>query len=91
MVHPSASDVKGSSVRGATGESPRAKERKVLGSYFHARAPSFQSICRVMKPDPRGRNKTFTIDDPGVAALEVFLVGSYEWLVNVSKGRIRSL
>ncbi len=37
-----------------------------------------------MKPDPRGK-QNFTIDDPACGT-GGFLVGSYEWLVNTSKG-----
>jgi len=37
-----------------------------------------------MKPDPRGK-QNFTIDDPACGT-GGFLVGSYEWLVNASKG-----
>ena len=56
---------------------------KGAGQYFTPR-PLIQSICRVMKPDPRGK-KDFTIADPACGS-GGFLVCAYEWLVKDSKG-----
>jgi type I restriction enzyme M protein len=57
--------------------------KKGAGQYFTPRV-LIQTICRVMKPDPRGR-AGFTISDPACGT-GGFLVCSYEWLVAESKG-----
>jgi len=75
-------DVKGAAFEGLL-EKAASEGKKGAGQYFTPR-PLIQSICRVMKPDPRGK-ENFTIDDPACGT-GGFLVGSYEWLVNVSKG-----
>jgi type I restriction enzyme M protein len=75
-------DIKGAAFEGLL-EKAASEGKKGAGQYFTPR-PLIQSICRVMKPDPRGK-QTFTIDDPACGT-GGFLVGSYEWLVNVSKG-----
>ena len=75
-------DVKGAAFEGLL-EKAASEGKKGAGQYFTPR-PLIQAICRVMKPDPRGKSE-FTIDDPACGT-GGFLVGSYEWLVNVSKG-----
>src|SRR5207245_6412844 len=75
-------DVKGAAFEGLL-EKAASEGKKGAGQYFTPR-PLIQSICRVMKPDPRGK-QNFTIDDPACGT-GGFLVGSYEWLVSVSKG-----
>jgi type I restriction enzyme M protein len=75
-------DVKGAAFEGLL-EKAASEGKKGAGQYFTPR-PLIQSICRVMKPDPRGKQE-FTIDDPACGT-GGFLVASYEWLVNASKG-----
>src|SRR3989475_6522998 len=75
-------DVKGAAFEGLL-EKAASEGKKGAGQYFTPR-PLIQSICRVMKPDPRGK-QDFTIDDPACGT-GGFLVGSYEWLVDASKG-----
>jgi type I restriction enzyme M protein len=75
-------DVKGAAFEGLL-EKAASEGKKGAGQYFTPR-PLIRSICRVMKPDPRGK-QNFTIDDPACGT-GGFLVGSYEWLVNASKG-----
>jgi type I restriction enzyme M protein len=75
-------DVKGAAFEGLL-EKAASEGKKGAGQYFTPR-PLIQSICRVMKPDPRGKQE-FTVDDPACGT-GGFLVGSYEWLVNASKG-----
>ncbi len=75
-------DVKGAAFEGLL-EKAASEGKKGAGQYFTPRQ-LIQSICRVMKPDPRGK-QNFTLDDPACGT-GGFLVGSYEWLVNASKG-----
>ncbi len=75
-------DVKGAAFEGLL-EKAASEGKKGAGQYFTPR-PLIQSICRIMKPDPRGK-QNFTIDDPACGT-GGFLVGSYEWLVSMSKG-----
>ena len=75
-------DVKGAAFEGLL-EKAASEGKKGAGQYFTPR-PLIQSICRVMKPDPRGR-PDFTICDPACGT-GGFLVGAYEWLVAESKG-----
>jgi type I restriction enzyme M protein len=75
-------DVKGAAFEGLL-EKAASEGKKGAGQYFTPR-PLIQSICRVMKPDPRGK-KDFTIDDPACGS-GGFLVCAYEWLVAESKG-----
>jgi len=75
-------DVKGAVFEGLL-EKAASEGKKGAGQYFTPR-PLIQSICRVMKPDPRER-KEFTIADPACGS-GGFLVCSYEWLVAESKG-----
>jgi type I restriction enzyme M protein len=75
-------DVKGAAFEGLL-EKAASEGKKGAGQYFTPR-PVIKSICRVMKPDPRGRTG-FTICDPACGT-GGFLVSSYEWLVETSKG-----
>ena len=75
-------DVKGAAFEGLL-EKAASEGKKGAGQYFTPR-PLIQAICRVMKPDPRGKSE-FTIDDPACGT-GGFLVASYEWLVAASKG-----
>jgi len=75
-------DVKGAAFEGLL-EKAASEGKKGAGQYFTPR-PLIQAICRVMKPDPRGKAE-FTIDDPACGT-GGFLVASYEWLVAASKG-----
>lgn len=75
-------DVKGAAFEGLL-EKAASEGKKGAGQYFTPR-PLIQSICRVMKPDPRGK-QGFTIADPACGT-GGFLVVAYEWLVEVSKG-----
>lgn len=75
-------DVKGAAFEGLL-EKAASEGKKGAGQYFTPR-PLIQSICRVMKPDPRGR-KEFTVADPACGT-GGFLVCAYEWLVEESKG-----
>jgi len=59
--------------------------KKGAGQYFTPRV-LIQSICRVMKPDPRVR-ADFTICDPAVGTAG-FLVSAYEWLLAQTKGAL---
>src|SRR3984893_6221286 len=64
-------------------EKDASEGKKGAGQYFTPR-PLIKSICRIMKPDPRGKTG-FTIADPACGT-GGFLVCSYEWLVDISKG-----
>ena len=75
-------DVKGAAFEGLL-EKAASEGKKGAGQYFTPR-PLIQTICRVMKPDPRGK-PDFKICDPACGT-GGFLVGSYEWLVEASKG-----
>lgn len=77
-------DVKGSAFEGLL-EKAASEGKKGAGQYFTPR-PLIQSICRVMKPDPRIKSD-FTICDPACGS-GGFLVAAYEWLISpaVSKG-----
>jgi type I restriction enzyme M protein len=75
-------DVKGAAFEGLL-EKAASEGKKGAGQYFTPR-PLIKTICRVMKPDPRGK-QGFTIADPACGT-GGFLVCSYEWLVDVSKG-----
>lgn len=73
-------DVKGQAFEGLL-ERAASEGKKGAGQYFTPR-PLIQSICRVMKPDPRGK-PGFTIDDPACGT-GGFLVCAYEWLIEAS-------
>jgi len=75
-------DVKGAAFEGLL-EKAASEGKKGAGQYFTPR-PLIQSICRVMKPDPRGK-PDFKICDPACGT-GGFLVGAYEWLVQASGG-----
>ena len=75
-------DVKGAAFEGLL-EKAASEGKKGAGQYFTPRV-LIQTICRVMKPDPRGR-KDFTVADPACGT-GGFLVSAYEWLVAESKG-----
>jgi type I restriction enzyme M protein len=73
-------DVKGQAFEGLL-ERAASEGKKGAGQYFTPR-PLIQSICRVMKPDPRGK-AGFTIADPACGT-GGFLVCAYEWLMEAS-------
>jgi type I restriction enzyme M protein len=77
-------DVKGAAFEGLL-EKAASEGKKGAGQYFTPR-PLIQSICAVMKPDPRGK-PDFKICDPACGT-GGFLVASYEWLISpqISKG-----
>ncbi len=75
-------DVKGAAFEGLL-EKAASEGKKGAGQYFTPRV-LIQTICRLMKPDPRGRTD-FTISDPACGT-GGFLICSYEWLVAESKG-----
>jgi type I restriction enzyme M protein len=75
-------DVKGAAFEGLL-ERAASEGKKGAGQYFTPR-PLIQSICAVMKPDPRGK-ADFKISDPACGT-GGFLVCAYEWLVAESKG-----
>ena len=71
-------DVKGAAFEGLL-EKAASEGKKGAGQYFTPR-PLIQSICRVMKPDPRG-NPDFRICDPACGT-GGFLVCAWEWLIS---------
>ena len=73
-------DVKGQAFEGLL-ERAASEGKKGAGQYFTPR-PLIQSLCRVMKPDPRGK-AGFTIADPACGT-GGFLVCAYEWLMEES-------
>lgn len=75
-------DVKGQAFEGLL-EKAASEGKKGAGQYFTPR-PLIRSICRVMKPDPRGKPE-FRIADPA-CGVGGFLVCAYEWLIEVSGG-----
>ncbi len=75
-------DVKGAAFEGLL-EKAASEGKKGAGQYFTPRI-LIQTICRLMKPDPRGRND-FKISDPACGS-GGFLICAYEWLVAESKG-----
>jgi type I restriction enzyme M protein len=75
-------DVKGEAFEGLL-EKAASEGKKGAGQYFTPRI-LIQSIVRCMKPDPR-KNPDFTICDPACGT-GGFLVCSYEWLLEQSKG-----
>lgn len=77
-------DVKGAAFEGLL-EKAASEGKKGAGQYFTPR-PLIQSMVRLMKPDPRGKN-TFTINDPACGT-GGFLVCAYEWLMHECKGAI---
>src|SRR5437870_1333535 len=75
-------DVKAAAFEGLL-EKAASEGKKGAGQYFTPRI-LIQSIVRCVKPDPRA-HKEFTICDPGCGS-GGFLVASYEWLINETKG-----
>jgi len=75
-------DVKAEAFEGLL-EKAASEGKKGAGQFFTPR-PLIQSICRVMKPDPRVRTD-FTIADPAVGTAG-FLVCAYEWLLEQTGG-----
>jgi type I restriction enzyme M protein len=75
-------DVKGEAFEGLL-EKAASEGKKGAGQYFTPRI-LIQSIVRCMKPDPR-QNPDFTICDPACGT-GGFLVCSYEWLLDQTKG-----
>jgi type I restriction enzyme M protein len=75
-------DVKAQAYEGLL-EKSASEGKKGAGQYFTPRI-LIQSIVRCMKPDPR-KTMDFTIHDPA-AGTGGFLVCSYEWLMEESKG-----
>jgi type I restriction enzyme M protein len=75
-------DVKGAAFEGLL-EKAASEGKKGAGQYFTPR-PLIQSICRVLKPDPRGK-PDFKICDPACGT-GGFLVVAYEWLIEQTGG-----
>ncbi len=71
-------DVKGAAFEGLL-EKAASEGKKGAGQYFTPR-PLIQTICNVMKPDPRGQ-PDFTICDPACGT-GGFLVCAWEWLIS---------
>jgi type I restriction-modification system DNA methylase subunit len=69
-------DVKGAAFEGLL-EKAASEGKKGAGQYFTPR-PLIQTICKVMKPDPRG-NPDFRLCDPACGT-GGFLVCAWEWL-----------
>ena len=78
-------DVKAAAYEGLL-EKAASEGKKGAGQYFTPRI-LIESIVRCMKPDPRTR-KEFTICDPA-AGTGGFLMCSYEWLMEETKGALR--
>lgn len=77
-------DVKAAAFEGLL-EKAASEGKKGAGQYFTPRL-LIQSIVRCMKPDPRA-SKNFKIGDPACGT-GGFLVSSYEWLINETKGAL---
>jgi type I restriction enzyme M protein len=77
-------DIKAQAYEGLL-EKAAAEGKKGAGQYFTPRI-LIDSIVKVMKPDPRPK-KDFTIHDPA-AGTGGFLIESYEWLMEQTKGAI---
>jgi len=75
-------DVKAAAFEGLL-EKAASEGKKGAGQYFTPRI-LIKSIVRCMKPDPR-THKDFTICDPACGS-GGFLVTSYEWLIEQTKG-----
>src|SRR6187397_1574467 len=75
-------DIKGAAFEGLL-EKAASEGKKGAGQFFTPR-PLIQSMCDVMKPDPRPPND-ITIYDPAVGTAG-FLVCAYEWLLAQTKG-----
>lgn len=77
-------DVKAAAYEGLL-EKSAAEGKKGAGQFFTPRV-LIQSIVRCMKPDPREK-KDFIICDPA-SGTGGFLVSAFEWLMEVSKGKL---
>lgn len=77
-------DVKGAVFEGLL-EKAASEGKKGAGQYFTPRV-LIKSIVRVMKPDPRVK-PDFTICDPACGT-GGFLMGAYEWLMEITGGAI---
>ena len=75
-------DVKGAAFEGLL-EKAASEGEKGAGQFFTPR-PLTRSMCRVIKPDPRGK-PNFTLCDPACGSGGL-VVCAYEWLVAESKG-----
>jgi len=75
-------DVKGEAFEGLL-EKAASEGKKGAGQYFTPR-PIIQSIVRVMKPDPRGK-QDFTVIDPACGS-GGFLMCAWEWLLEQTRG-----
>jgi len=75
-------DVKAAAFEGLL-EKAASEGKKGAGQYFTPRI-LIQSIVRCIKPDPRA-HKEFTMCDPGCGS-GGFLVSSYEWFIEQTKG-----
>lgn len=75
-------DVKAEAFEGLL-EKAASEGKKGAGQYFTPRL-LIQTICRLMKPDPRVHAE-FTISDPA-SGTGGFLVAAYEWLKAETKG-----
>jgi type I restriction enzyme M protein len=77
-------DVKGAAFEGLL-EKAASEGKKGAGQYFTPRV-LIQAIVGVMQPDPRA-TPDFVMDDPAVGT-GGFLVCSYEWLMDQTKGAL---
>jgi type I restriction enzyme M protein len=77
-------DVKAAAFEGLL-EKAASEGKKGAGQYFTPRL-LIKSIVRLVKPDPRIA-RDFKIDDPACGT-GGFLVASYEWLLNETKGSL---
>jgi len=77
-------DVKAAAFEGLL-EKAASEGKKGAGQYFTPRL-LIKAIVRCMKPDPR-KTRDFKIDDPACGT-GGFLVSSYEWLLDQSKGSL---
>lgn len=77
-------DVKAAAFEGLL-EKAASEGKKGAGQYFTPRL-LIRAIVRCMKPDPRA-SRVFKIDDPACGT-GGFLVASYEWLLEQTKGSL---
>ena len=76
-------DVKGAAFEGLL-EKAASEGKKGAGQYFTPR-PLIESICRVMKPDPRAHSQ-WTLCDPACGT-GGFLICAYDWLKGETGGK----
>ncbi len=77
-------DVKAAAFEGLL-EKAASEGKKGAGQYFTPRL-LIKAVVRCMKPDPRN-NKEFTMCDPACGT-GGFIVSSYEWLIEQTKGAL---